>query len=52
MSKIENIVFIQHRIKFLIYLKNKFLKKYTLIKNILYSLSNIIVDNYNKIREH
>jgi endopeptidase La len=47
MSKLENIIFIQHRIKFLIYLKNTFLKKYTLIKNILYSLSNIIVNNYN-----
>jgi endopeptidase La len=47
MNKLQNIIFIQYRIKFLFHLKNTFLKKYILIKNILYTLSNIIVNNYN-----
>lgn len=47
MSNSENILFIQNRIKFILNIKNKFSKKYNQIKNILYSLSNIIVNNYN-----
>jgi ATP-dependent Lon protease len=46
-KKLQNIIFIQQRLKFLLVIKNNFNSKYTIIKNILYKLSNIIVTNYN-----
>ena len=46
-KKKEKIVFIQDRLKFLYILKNKFNNKFYKIKNIIYNLSNIIVNNYN-----
>lgn len=42
------IQFIQQRIKFLLYLKRNYKIKYNKIKHIIYNLSNIITNNYNK----
>ena len=40
--------FIYQRIKFLLYLKKNYKIKYNKIKHIIYNLSNIITNNYNK----